>query len=382
VSGTVVGINLLWLVPGVVGGSEEYTVRLLRAFDRVDPDDVELKIYAQPSLVDTYPDLASRFETITAPRLLGSKAARIGTEATWLASVCRNDDLIHHAGSVVPVTSPKPYVFTVHDLQPLDMPENFASIKRTWLARMLPPSIKNAALVLCPSRFSAATVGKHFGLGPDRLRVVPHGHDQIEAGVLDPAVDRELRAKYGRYLLYPAIAYPHKRHVDLVDAFAILAAEFPDLSVVFTGGAGPESDALESHTRTAGLEGRVHRLGRVPEADLDDLYRSATAMVFPSIYEGFGNPALEAMIRGCPVVGTTAASLPEVIGNAGLMVPPQDPPALAAAIRRLLTEPELAGTLRAAGLERAKLFAWRPAGLALLDAYRDAVAAGADSGGK
>ena len=370
----VVGINVLWLVPGVVGGSEEYTVRLLRAVDRLDPDDIEVKLYAQAALVDVYPDLASRFETVTAPRLLAGKAARISAEATWLAATARSDDLVHHAGSVVPFTTPRPYVFTVHDLQPLDVPENFSPVKRAWLSRMLPPSVRHASLVLCPSRFSAASVDRHFHVGTERLRVVPHGHDPVEPGVLDPAKDRELRARFGRFLLLPAIAYPHKRHIDLIDALSELADEVPDLSAVFTGGPGPESEALDDYAAALGLGDRVHRLGRVAEDELDALYRSATALVFPSTYEGFGNPALEAMARGCPVVATTAASLPEVIGDAGLLVPPTSPPAIAAAVRRILTEADLAADLATCGVERAAAFGWRPAGVALLDAYRDALA--------
>ncbi len=370
---SVVGVNLLWLVPGVVGGSEEYTVRLLRAFDRLDPEDLELKLYAQPALAEAYPDLTNRFETLVAPRALSNKVARIGADATWLAWVARHDDLVHHAGSVVPSTSPRPYVFTVHDLQPLDIPENFSLIKRNWMKRMLPPSIRNATLVLCPSRFAADSITRHVEWSVDRIRVVPHGHEPVEAGVAHADVAADLRRRFGRYLLLPAIAYPHKRHVDLIDALARLADDFPDLSVVFTGGAGPETMALEAHAASLGLAHRVHRLGRVSESELDDLYRSATALVFPSTYEGFGNPALEAMARGCPVIASRAASIPEVVGDAGLLVEPKSPEAIAAAVRRLLSEEGLDAQLRIAGPERAGAFGWKAAGQALIDAYRDAL---------
>lgn len=369
----VVGVNLLWLVPGVVGGSEEYTVRLLRAFDRLDPEDIELKLYAQPALAEAYPDLTNRFETVQAPRVLSNKVARIGADATWLVRAAGGDDLIHHAGSVAPVNSPKPYVFTVHDLQPLDLPENFSLVKRNWMKRMLPPSIRNATLVLCPSRFAADSVVRHVDWSVDRIRVVPHGHEPVAAGVAHADVAADLRRRFGRYLLLPAIAYPHKRHVDLIDALARLADEIPDLSVVLTGGPGPETTALEEHASSLGLADRVHRLGRVAEAELDDLYRSATALVFPSTYEGFGNPALEAMARGCPVIASNAASIPEVVGDAGLLVEPRSPDAIAGAVRRLIGDPDLEASLRMAGPERAESFGWKSAGQALIDAYRDAL---------
>ena len=373
-SPAVVGINLLWLVPGVVGGSEEYTVRLLRAFDRFDPEELELRIYAQPSLAETYPDLTNRFETIVAPAVLSNKVARIGADATWLVRAAKNDDLLHHAGSVVPPTSPKPYVFTVHDLQPLDLPENFSVVKRNWMKRMLPPSIRNATLALCPSQFTADSITRHVDWSVDRIRVVPHGHEPVQAGVADEAAAAALHRRFGRYLLLPAIAYPHKRHVDLLDAFRRLSDEMPDLSVVFTGGPGPETPALDAHAHSLGLADRVHRLGRVSESDLDALYRSAAATVFPSTYEGFGNPALEAMARGCPVIATTAASIPEVVGDAGVLVSPRAPGELADAVRRVLDDGELAAKLRSAGPVRAENFGWQAAGEALVAAYRDALA--------
>lgn len=372
-SSAVIGLNLLWLVPGVVGGSEEYTVRLLRAFDRLDPEDLELRLYAQPSLAEAYPDLTNRFETVVGPRVVGNKLARIGADATWLVRASRHDDLVHHAGSVAPINSPQPYVLTVHDLQPLDLPENFSVVKRNWLKRMLPPSIRHATLVMCPSRFAADSISRHVDWSVDRVRVVPHGHEPVEPGVLDVGRAEELQRRYGRYVLLPAIAYPHKRHVDVLDALSRLADDLPDLSVVFTGGPGPETPALDEHAQSLGLSHRVHRLGRVSEAELDALYRSAAATVFPSTYEGFGNPALEAMARGCPVVATDAASIPEVVGEAGILVSPKSPDELAAAIRRLLSDKELEATLRAAGPARAEHFGWKSAGEALIAAYRDAL---------
>lgn len=370
----VVGVNLLWLVPGVVGGSEEYTVRLLRAFDRLDPEDLELKLYAQPALAEAYPDLTNRFETVVGPRILSNKAARIAADATWLVRACGEDDLVHHAGSVAPINSPRPYVLTVHDVQPLDLPENFSFVKRNWMLRMMPPSIRNATLVLCPSRFAADSIIRRVDWSADRVRVVPHGHEPVEAGVAHADVAADLRRRFGRYLLLPAIAYPHKRHVDLIDALARLADDFADLSVVLTGGPGPETEALDHHAASLGLADRVHRLGRVSEAELDDLYRSATALVFPSTYEGFGNPTLEAMARGCPVIASDAASIPEVVDDAGLLVEPRSPEAIEAAVRRLLADPELEARLRTAGPKRAEAFGWKAAGQALIGAYRDALA--------
>jgi len=368
-----VGVNLLWLVPGVVGGSEEYTLRLLGALDQLGADDLWLRLYGSPDLFEAYPHLARQFETRVSPVGSASKGVRIGAENSWLAAVSRHDDLVHHAGGVVPFVRSQTAVLTIHDLQPLEMPENFSALKRRWLGTMVPRSVRAARLVLCPSEFTAGTITERLGVPPERIRVVHHGHEPTEPGVLDEAADTALRARYGRYLLLPAIAYTHKRHADAVTALDRLRSRFGDLHLVCTGRPGPETPALERLIEELGLADRVHLLGRVPAGELDALYRSAAALVFPSAYEGFGNPALEAMARGCPVVATTAGALPEVVGDAGLLVPPGRPGALAAAVARVLDEPGLAERLRADGVARAARFSWLRAGRELGTAYRDAL---------
>lgn len=369
---SMIGINLLWLVPGVVGGSEEYTLRLLRGLDLLGYDDLWLRLYGQPQLFERHPDLAGRFEVEVGPKA-PSKFSRILLEHSWLATATRHDDLVHHAGGLIPALRSCPSVLTIHDLQPLEMPEHFSSTKQRWLATMLPRSVRSARLVLCPSQFTADRVRSLLGTPAGKVEVVRHGHEPVEPGVRDLDVDRRLRARYGRFLLLPAIAYAHKRHVDLIDALDRLRHRFDDLSVVLTGRSGPETQALTALTEELGLSDRVHQLGRVSEEELDDLYRSATALVFPSEYEGFGNPVLEAMARGCPVITSDAAALPEVVGSAGLMVPSGHPVALAAAIARVVSEPGLGDELARAGIERSRQFSWDEAGRRLAECYRRAL---------
>ncbi len=369
---TTIGVNLLWLVPGVVGGSEEYTLRLLRGLDRAGNDDLSLRLYGQRSLFDAHPDLAARFEVEVCPSV-AAKSLRVAAENSWLASVSRDDDLVHHAGGVIPFVRSQVPLVTVHDLQPLEMPDHFSPAKRRWLATMIPRSVRAARLVLCPSRFTADRIASLLGASSSKLRVVHHGHEECEPGVLDPERHAELLARFGRYLLLPAISYRHKRHVDLVEALDLLRHRFGDLSVVMTGRADSEAAAIRRLIERLDLGDRVHVLGRVSEDELDALYRSAAALVFPSEYEGFGNPVLEAMVRGCPVVTTDAAALPEVTGAAGLIVPTGRPTALAGAIGRLLDEPGLAEELVESGLKQAQRFSWRDASARLADCYREAL---------
>ncbi|MFV0258800.1 MAG: glycosyltransferase family 4 protein [Acidimicrobiales bacterium] len=367
-----VGVNLLWLVPGVVGGSEEYTLRLLRALGDGHHDDIRLRLYGTEALVAAHPDLTERFPVVTAPAALG-RAGRVAVEHSWLAGVSRHDDLVHHAGGVVPSVRLRPAVLTIHDLQPLDLPDNFSAAKRLWLGSMLPRSARAARLVITPSRFSADRVQERLGVGPERLRVVPHGHRPGEGGTGSTDPDTEARIdRYGRFVLYPAISYPHKRHIDLIEMLERIGDRHPRLNLVATGRPGPEHDRLRARASALGLADRVHLTGRVPEAELDRLYRRAEALVFPSAYEGFGNPLLEAMARDVPVVTSDAGSLPEVAGDAALITPVGDPDAMAAAVTRVLDEPGLADRLRRAGRRRAGAFGWDGAGRRLADAYRDA----------
>jgi glycosyltransferase involved in cell wall biosynthesis len=369
-----VGVNLLWLVPGVVGGSEEYVVRHLHAVGDLAPDDLRLRLYVRPELAAAHPVLVERFAVRTVPAALRAKTARIAAEHSWLARVTRFDDLVHHPGGVVPLVRSTPTVVTIHDLQPLDLPANFSAAKRAWLGFTLPRSVRVARLVLTPSRFTADRVRDRLGADPEQLRVVPHGHAPVVPGPPAPADAERLRGRYGRYLLYPTIAYPHKRHVDLLDAFARLAPAHPDLQVVLTGGPASATPTVDAWCDRSGLGPRVHRLGRVSEPELDELLRGAAMVVVPSEYEGFGNPALEGLLRGTPTVVAAAGSLPEVVGDAALTVPPRRPDLLADAIGRVLDDPGLATLLRRRGPERAARFDDRRAAEALVLAYRDALA--------
>lgn len=369
-----IGVNLAWLVPGVVGGSEEYTIRLLQSVGEYLNSDLRLRIYGRSDLFLVYPDLAERFETVEVPTDR-SKIRRIARENSWLAARTRHVDAVHHAGGTVPYIRSAPAMVTIHDLQPLDLPENFHPLKRRWLQRAIPAAVKAADLVICPSHFTATRIHQLLGVSGSKLRVVPHGHNPMGGPTLDLRnvldLSKEPEARFGRYLLYPAIAYAHKRHIDLVRALDGLEGRFDDVSLVFTGRAGPEMPAVLAEAERLGLRDRVHAVGRVPLVELEALYRSAQAMVFPSGYEGFGNPALEAMNFGCPVIISDGGALPEVVDDAGLTFPVGNIGAMASAISKVLADPLLADDLRRRGFDRAGRFdvgiaAWR-----LAEVYRE-----------
>jgi len=372
-----VGVNLLWLVPGVVGGSEEYTTRLLRALAERDlaNDEMEITLFVLRPFVAAYPRLIQSFPTIVCPISGRSKGVRIAAESTWLPVQVRRRriDLVHHAGGTIPLLRAAPSVVTVHDLQPLLMPGNFSDLKVRYLRRRLPASVKHARLIVSPSEFSRRTIVDLLGVAFERTVTVPSGYTASLAEV--PVGDPRARYRLDRpFFLYPAITYPHKNHVTLVRAFAEVTAKGADTLLVLTH----RPDSMERDVLrlvdALGVRDRVRRLGHVPRGDLDWLYANAVALTFPSRFEGFGLPVLEAMGNGCPVIASNATALPEVVGDAGVLLDPNDVAGWAAALFDVAADEDRRSTLAAAGRARVKTFEWSSSAEGLVDAYREAAA--------
>ena len=370
-----VGCNLLWLVPGAVGGSEIAVVSLLREFGDDQPEDVELWIYVLDAFAATYPGLVERFSTRPVPLTGRLKPLRVAAENTWLASQAHRDglDLVHHLHGVLPLMGHIPGVVTVHDLQPFDMPANFHPVKRAYIHRSVPRSVRRARLVLTPSEFVRQGVIDRFDVAPDHVRAVPWGVDGPSADV----TVGEVQARYGlprRWFVNNAVTWPHKNHEMLIRAFAAVAAQEHDVMLVLTGGEAQAEQQIRAQIARSGLRGRVRRTGRIRRGDMLAIVRGAVALTFPSRYEGFGLPALEAMSLGTPVLAGDAAALPEVVDRAGRLLDPDDANAWSEAMLELLHDGDERERLIAAGLQRAAAFSWATTARDTLAAYRDAVA--------
>lgn len=364
-----VGINLLWMVPGRVGGSETYLARLLSGLAERSSE-LDYTLFALPQFGDAHPELAATFKTAYAPVTGQWKSFRVAGENSWLAAQCRirNIDLVHHAGGTVPVVRTARPVLTIHDLQYLYYPEYFTRTKLAYLKSMVPRSAENARLVLTPSEFTRRTVIERLNIDPSIVLVVPHGISPREGR--EPT--REIHDRYDlreRFFLYPAITYPHKNHLVLLEAFARLLKVHPDAALVLTGAKGSMEVRVSAEVRELGIEGHVRRLGYLPSRDLDALYHDAVALTFPSRFEGFGAPVLEAMSRGCPVLAADATALPEVVGDAGMLVSPDNPDEWFHAMRDLWEDEDLRVRLGKAGTERAREFSWERSADVLEQAY-------------
>ncbi|MGH2778023.1 MAG: glycosyltransferase family 4 protein [Actinomycetota bacterium] len=367
-----VGINLLWLVPGVVGGSETYTTRLLHGLVERSSE-IDYTLFALPQFADAHTDLAKSLKIAFAPVTGHWKSFRIAGENSWLAAQSRRRhiDLLHHAGGTVPLVRGTRSVLTIHDLQYLYYPEYFTKPKLNYLKKMVPRSAEAARLILTPSEFSRRTVIERLNIDPSIVVVVPHG---ISPRTMRASGDvRERYGISGRYFLYPAITYPHKNHLVLIDAFAKVLEHYPDTMLVLTGAKGSMEVRIAKEVAKLGIHDKVLRLGYIPSADLDALYMEAEAMTFPSRFEGFGAPVLEAMARRCPVIAANATATPEVVEDAGILVSPDNSDQWAQAMAYLLTDDVRREELAESGLARAGEFTWSRAADVLEDSYRHAL---------
>ncbi len=371
-SPTDVAVNLLWCVPGEVGGSEQYLVRQLLGLAS-QATSFEPSLYCLESFAAAHPELAAHYPMVTATIDGSSRPRRVVAEHTWLRRRTRDADIVHHGGGTAPMVGRRPIVLTIHDLQYRTHPGYLTPTKRRYLERTIPRSVRRAAVVAVPTEYVRATVVDAYGTDADRVVVVPHGTEPT-LGANAPTAS-ELRRHYGLgggpMIVYPAITHPHKNHRFLLELMARHWTD-PELRLVMPGGRGAAEDEVVSAIARLGLEQRVVRPGRVSEAHRDGLVAAADALVFPSEYEGFGAPVVEAMALGAPVICSDQPALAEVVGDAGLVLP-LDVDAWADALDVVA---ERSDKMRSAGRRRALAFTAERSGAALAGAYDLAVRIG------
>ncbi len=365
-SATDVAVNLLWCVPGDVGGSEQYLVRQLVGL-AAQPAGFVPTIYCVPSFVDAHPELAQLYPMVTASITGHDRKRRVLAEHTWLARRTRSADMVHHGGGTIPKVGGGPIVLTIHDLQYETYPEYVNAAKLRYLRAVMPRSVARASVIAVPTDYVRSTVIDRFDVDPDRVVVVCHG---VEPDIGSGArTEFEIRRDYGlgsgRVLVLPAITHPHKGHEFLLDVMA-RHWDDPELRLVLLGGRGLADGAVERAIVKRKLGDRVIRPGRVSDDDRDGLIRLAHALVFPSQYEGFGAPVVEAMALGTPVVCSDQPALVEVVGDAGLVLP-LDAEAWAGALDRVDADGD---DMRRAGHRRAAMFTAVKSGEGLARAYR------------
>jgi glycosyltransferase involved in cell wall biosynthesis len=287
-------------------------------------------------------------------------------EQLTLPWAARDGRLLSLAGSA-PFFARRPAAM-LHDAAVFDHPQAYTPVFVAWYRRLFRRLARRARPLLTVSAFSRERLALHLGVPAERFTVLPNGADHLDAVEPDEAVLDRHGLRSGRFLLAVASANPTKNLPALLAAFGRLAPE-PGLRLLIVGG---RNEQVFSESEAAFDPPGVVRTGPLADAPLKALYRHAVALIFPSTYEGFGLPPLEAMAHGCPVAASRAASLPEVCGDAALYFDPASVADIAAALRRLLDDEALRQRLRAAGLARAATFRWQASAARLRQALQDA----------
>lgn len=272
-------------------------------------------------------------------------------------------DVLFVPAHVLPLIHPRASVVTVHDLGYLFYPEAHKPADRRYLDWSTRWNAHQAAVVLADSQATKADLVRAYGAPEDKIQVVYLGRDESLKQVTNPLRLAAVRARYDlaqRYLLYVGTLQPRKNLARVVQAFERICGrpELAGVQLVLAGKQGWLYESLFAQVAAQGLEERVIFPGYIPDEDLPALLSAATAFVFPSLYEGFGIPVLEAGGCGVPVITSNTSSLPEVAGDAALLVDPLDVDAIADAMYRLVTDPELTAELRRRGHENVKRFSW------------------------
>ncbi|HEY9723232.1 MAG TPA: glycosyltransferase family 1 protein [Oscillatoriaceae cyanobacterium] len=282
-------------------------------------------------------------------------------------------DVFHTPHLNAPLFCPVPLVVTIHDLIPLHFPETINSrLGHAYFVAMSHLAVRRSQRVIAVSENTREDLLRLLRAPSERLRVVGEGADALFERKPDAETMSRVRERFalaGPYVLYSGQSKPYKNQATLLRAFARLGR--PELKLVFAGRIDPNQPHVEALIRELGLEHAVVRTGYLDEDELVALYHGASVFAFPSRYEGFGLPPLEAMAAGVPVVASRAASIPEVVGPAGILLDPDDVVQWAEAIDQVLSDAALRDRLITAGHERVRLFSWDAAARDTLAVYRE-----------
>jgi glycosyltransferase involved in cell wall biosynthesis len=375
-----VGLNLIFLVPGETGGMEVAARELIPALIDAAPRDVRFTAFVNREAAAAKDGpWGELLPAVTVSVNARSRAQWVLGEQALLPRLAAREgvDLLHSLASTAPARGRFRRVVTVHDLIYARFPEAHAGIRDLGMRVLVPLAVRRSHRVMVDSDSTRRDLIELLGTPSERIDVAPLGLGAVSR--CEPLGERELRQRLDlgerRVVLSLSAKRPHKNLLALIGALARIPAERRPLLVLPGYPTAHEAD-LRERARTIGVQGGVRFLGWLSDEELEGLWQVAGAFVYPSLYEGFGLPVLEAMARGVPVACSDASSLPEVAGDAALMFDPHDEGAIAASLERLLSDPVEAESLRGRGRERAERFTWERTAHATLESYARAMGPG------
>jgi glycosyltransferase involved in cell wall biosynthesis len=372
-----VGVNTLSILPGVTGGAETYLVGLLRGIAAVDSRNSYM-LFVSPENKALFEKLGSRFDLITLPVRQRPSWRRVLYERVRFARAIfpLGVDVLFCPGNAAVPTNCCAQVLCVQSMLHSLAPQEVSLIRRLYFGRIVPWSVRRATKVIAVSEDVRRRVLALGNVPPDKVRVVYEGVDCSFRRPSEDEVLCQLRAVDLRlgFVLFVSTLKPYKNADKFLRAMALLRERLRDPKPIVIVGHDPLNlrRQLQSMAKESGIGPQVRFFGRVEHARLPYFYAGADLFVFPSSIETFGLPVLEAMACGAPVVGSDRMAVPEVVGDAGLCVNPDDIPALADAIYKVLSDDVLRDALRRKGYERVQQFTWGRAARATLEVFEEA----------
>jgi len=363
-----IGVNALYLIPGRVGGTEIYLRSLMIALAEIDSENQ----YVVFTNRETGPDLVparSNFQCV--PTSIGAsfRPARILREQIDLplAAARRHLDVLFNPGFTAPIFCPCASVTVFHDLQHKRRPELFRWFDLPFWRILLYASAYRSTHLLAISEATRADLLHFYKIAPEKVTVAPLGVDPVFFDV------GEHRRLADPYILAVSTLHPHKNLDGLMRAFAEFRKTRPEFRLIIVGLRGFYAPALEKLRTSLGLSEAVRFTGWIPRAELYDLFAGAAAFIYPSTFEGFGLPVLEALAAGIPAACSRIEPLSSMAGPAALQFDPRDPSAILEAMVRITSEDVLRARLSAEGPIRAKEFSWERTARLTLDAITASV---------
>lgn len=369
-----IGLNLLYLLPGIVGGSQTYAVSLIQALAALDTEN-EYFVYLNRESENLELAAAANFHRVVCTVQATRREARYAYEQLRLPGALRRDriDLLHSLGYVGPLAPPCPQVVSILDLIYRGHQVMMTSRKQKVLEFFVKQSARRASQIVTISENSKREIMEDVGVSPDKVTVT-HLAGRPAAAPSTSEQRALVLARYGinaPYVLAFSSANPVKNIPRLMEAFADACAGLPHQLMLL--GHAPSGTDFAAEAAQRNLAGRVVVTGYVPDADIAPLLQGAAVFAFPSLYEGFGLPVLDAQQAGIPVVCSAAASLPEVAGDGAVIFDPQSVPEMRDALRACLSDDGLRESLIARGHANAARFSWEKTARQTLEVYAKAL---------
>lgn len=350
-------------------GNETYTVNLLRGLAEQGSAEEYLLLSPNPERLKQIVDMSPRFHAVKVWPAQSLVRIPLSTPVvTWR----RRADLVHMTTYIAPPWPGRPSVVTIHDLSFLEYPEAFSWRVRTVLTALVPGSVRRAARVIAVSDWTKRDLIRRYSVPEDQI-VVTKEAPAPEFKQISDATQRALPEGVREpFVLAVGNLEPRKNLARLIEAFGVLVRQrgFSG-SLVLVGKSDARSGPVVRIVRERGLETRIVFTGFVSQSTLTLLYNRAALFVYPSLYEGFGLPPLEAMACGCPVVASNVTALPETLGDAALLVDPLSISAMVEAMASVLEGPPMARALREKGLKQARRYSWKQTAAQTREVYTD-----------